>query len=149
LFLTVLLGFKGKAKYLNDIKPTVYRKHSGGIWSSKNDHQKQVTLIENDIYIYQYISRQGLGTMKEYYLCEKVFLGIDKAFKNNFLRTNIQEKDKQLRYKEKQLKEKDEQLKEKDEQLKDVFNSYAYRIGRMITWFPRNIIIIMRKMYRA
>ena len=34
-FLISLLGNYGKAKFLNDIMPSLYRKHEGGIWSSK------------------------------------------------------------------------------------------------------------------
>ncbi|MFD1096329.1 glycosyltransferase family 2 protein [Salegentibacter chungangensis] len=39
-FLLSVLGGFGKAKFINNINPSVYRKHKGGIWTSKERVQK-------------------------------------------------------------------------------------------------------------
>lgn len=44
-FLFAFLGNYGKAKYMDYIKPSKYRKHPGGIWSSRMKEQKLLSKI--------------------------------------------------------------------------------------------------------
>jgi len=44
-FLLSLLGHYGNAKFLRDIKPAKYRKHQGGIWSTRNKKKKYLSKI--------------------------------------------------------------------------------------------------------
>jgi len=39
-FVTSLLGWYGKGKFLGEIRPAVYRKHSGGVWSLMEEKTK-------------------------------------------------------------------------------------------------------------
>jgi len=44
-FLLSLLGHYGKAKFLKELKPAKYRKHQGGIWSTRNKEKKFLSKI--------------------------------------------------------------------------------------------------------
>ena len=58
-FLASLLGGFGKGKYLGLIQPAVYRKHSGGIWSSLSDISKLRARIVTSFYMAGYYQRTG------------------------------------------------------------------------------------------
>ena len=67
-FLLSLLGHYGKAKFLGDIKPAKYRKHQGGIWSTRNKKKKYlskiITFRELSLF---YLSRQNKELYKFYF----------------------------------------------------------------------------------
>jgi glycosyltransferase involved in cell wall biosynthesis len=46
LFLTSILGLYGKGKYL-DFNGANYREHNGGVWSSRNQFQKELIMIND------------------------------------------------------------------------------------------------------
>lgn len=52
--MTSVLGTYGKAKYLSDIKPSVYVHHPGGIWTSKTRENKLFGSINAKINLYRY-----------------------------------------------------------------------------------------------
>lgn len=57
-FLTFLLGFHGKAKYLKNIKPAFYRLHPGSIWSSLSYNRQKVNRAITFQYIIKYLIRK-------------------------------------------------------------------------------------------
>jgi glycosyltransferase involved in cell wall biosynthesis len=58
-FLCSLLGNYGKAKFLDDIKPSAYRMHTGGSWSLQQDDKKKMTLLLSYFWLWQYYARIG------------------------------------------------------------------------------------------
>jgi hypothetical protein len=67
-FLVSLLGSYGKGKYLTTIHPAAYRRHEGGIWSSKTDQDKKITLITTFYWLSQYYKRIGKNDFARSYL---------------------------------------------------------------------------------
>jgi len=62
------LGLYGKGKWLGDlILPSVYRVHSGGIWSSKNEEEKLFISSNTCFWIYQYYKRIGKEEYANYW----------------------------------------------------------------------------------
>jgi glycosyltransferase involved in cell wall biosynthesis len=58
--LTVLLGEYGGNKYMNNILPAVYRKHDGGVWSSKTTYEQMKMVVEtNRVLIAHFEERQN------------------------------------------------------------------------------------------
>jgi glycosyltransferase involved in cell wall biosynthesis len=55
--LTAFLGQFGKGKYMPDIKPAVYLRHSGGIWSSFSEKEKAASKLNSYFWMYQYFKR--------------------------------------------------------------------------------------------
>jgi glycosyltransferase involved in cell wall biosynthesis len=53
-FLFCLLAQFGRAKYLNNIEPSVYRIHNSGIWSSKSLKEKYFTSLNSMIVYHKY-----------------------------------------------------------------------------------------------
>jgi GT2 family glycosyltransferase/Flp pilus assembly protein TadD/glycogen synthase/SAM-dependent methyltransferase len=62
-FLTSLLGFFGKGKYMADIAPAAYRKHPGSIWSSLDELTKLLRSGSTRVWLHRYYRRLG---QKEY-----------------------------------------------------------------------------------
>lgn len=58
-FLSSLLGTYGKGKYQNEIEPSSYRMHTGGVWSLKNNAHKKMTLLFSYFLMWQYYARIG------------------------------------------------------------------------------------------
>lgn len=58
-FLISMLGMHGKAKYQPEIKPSVYRRHSDGVWSSKSPGTKHKYQSKTFIYLYKFHKRIG------------------------------------------------------------------------------------------
>lgn len=58
-FIFSILGCSGAAKYLSDIKPSIYRLHSDGVWSSINHFQKRLKSINTYYWMSRYYSRIG------------------------------------------------------------------------------------------
>jgi len=58
-FLFSLLGSYGKGKYLDDINPAVYRRHTGGIWSMITLEEKSISSITTLFWLAQYYLRIG------------------------------------------------------------------------------------------
>lgn len=56
-FVISLLGFHGGAKYLNGIKPSAYRQHSGGIWSGSGQNKQCLDVISNSYWLAIYYGR--------------------------------------------------------------------------------------------
>jgi hypothetical protein len=44
---------------MDDIEPSAYRMHDGGIWSLKTETQKKMTLLSSYFWIWQYYERIG------------------------------------------------------------------------------------------
>jgi glycosyltransferase involved in cell wall biosynthesis len=58
-FLFSLLGQYGSGKYLADIKPAVYRVHSGGVWSSISEAQKNAQRMNTFYWLAEYYGKNG------------------------------------------------------------------------------------------
>ncbi|MGM0477964.1 MAG: glycosyltransferase family 2 protein [Bacteroidota bacterium] len=74
-----LLGNYGKYHYHQDIKPAVYRVHSGGVWSSLNQKTKYLKLRATFIALRNYYEQKGDNEMVSYYT-HKVHLNKMKQF---------------------------------------------------------------------
>ena len=55
----LILGNYGSSHHHSDIKPSAYRVHGGGVWSSINDDEKIDAQINSWYWIYKYYSRIG------------------------------------------------------------------------------------------
>jgi glycosyltransferase involved in cell wall biosynthesis len=58
-FFISILGNYGSSHHHSDIKPSAYRVHGGGVWSSINDDEKIDAQINSWYWIYKYYSRIG------------------------------------------------------------------------------------------
>lgn len=59
---TILVGKLanfGKIRYINDIKPAVYRLHNGGIYSTKNYRERKEAIILCDLYLLNYYEQNN------------------------------------------------------------------------------------------
>lgn len=77
-FLTSLLGLFGKGKYLAQIKPAMYRKHSGGVWSLLSENQKVAAKLNSAFWMFQYFKRIDHPIGKKAYF-KKVGLLMNKS----------------------------------------------------------------------
>ncbi len=68
LFLWSLLGWAGKGKYLNNVLPSIYRKHVGGVHSSKSEAGKVVLAIRTHYALFSYYSRINQVEVSDYFL---------------------------------------------------------------------------------
>jgi glycosyltransferase involved in cell wall biosynthesis len=68
MFLVSLLGRHGKAKYMPEIEPAMYREHSGGVWSSLNLQKRTRAKIKTWNLMAQYFKRTGDKELYEFYL---------------------------------------------------------------------------------
>jgi len=59
IFQLVVLGKHGSSHFHNDISPSAYRIHSGGVWSSMDRLKKNQTAANNMYFIQLYFLRQG------------------------------------------------------------------------------------------
>lgn len=58
-FFSAVMGQYGKSKYHHEIKPAMYRVHSGGIWSSISDEERNDDHINSWFWMYKYFKRIG------------------------------------------------------------------------------------------
>lgn len=79
MFLMCLLGHFGAAKYHHDIKPAVFRVHTGGVWSSKPPTTQLDMRIMTRYWQYKYYSRVGDAEMAKYYKRQMVLAAIYRA----------------------------------------------------------------------
>lgn len=63
-----LLGAHGKGKYIQDIKPSVYRVHEGGIFSKKSNVVKMKMALITWAAFFAYYSRKGDKSLANYFL---------------------------------------------------------------------------------
>lgn len=66
-FMCSLLGGYGEAKFINSIKPAVYRCWGGGVWSSLDTPSKKLTQIKSFYHISQYYLEIGNQALCEYF----------------------------------------------------------------------------------
>jgi glycosyltransferase involved in cell wall biosynthesis len=59
-FLTCYLGLHGKCKYIADIKPSIYRQHSGGVWHKKNYEEKKRLYKKSREKLYDLFVEKGI-----------------------------------------------------------------------------------------
>lgn len=90
LFLISLLGRHGKAKYMPDIEPAMYREHSGGIWSSLNLQRRTRAKIRTWYVMSQYFKRIGDDDLYRYYL-KKASASTPALIKLSFLNRDFKE----------------------------------------------------------
>jgi glycosyltransferase involved in cell wall biosynthesis len=78
-FLVSFLGQFGGCKYLDDLEPSVYRIHDGGIWSTIEDERIRMEINANTwFWLYRYYSR--IGKQREASRCRRLYLeGISRA----------------------------------------------------------------------
>lgn len=76
------LAHFGKVRYLNEIKPAVYRVHKGGTYSSQNDNYKKFARLEYKIYLLEYYNKNNWDMD---YLQEKLFLTYITLFMNDII----------------------------------------------------------------
>jgi len=62
-FMTSLLGWYGKSKYMSEIQPAVYRVHAGGVWSLIGAKEQLESQLYTYLMLYKYYKRIG---KKEY-----------------------------------------------------------------------------------
>lgn len=67
LFMWSQLGFHGKGKYMPDIKPSMYRVHSGGVQSMASFRKKQDMLVETYSALFAYYRRLGNIELQDYF----------------------------------------------------------------------------------
>jgi glycosyltransferase involved in cell wall biosynthesis len=78
-FSTCMLGQFGKGKYMNDITPSVYRVHSGGIWSQKSRAEQVFLGMQIREALFTYFKKQNdyriaIFHRNSYYLRSILFL---------------------------------------------------------------------------
>lgn len=66
-FLLTLFGQYGGSHHHNDIKPAYYRVHSGGIWSSRNKQEQQLSTINTMYWSHSYYKRVGDEELSSYF----------------------------------------------------------------------------------
>ncbi|PKD16765.1 hypothetical protein APR41_08140 [Salegentibacter salinarum] len=69
-FLISLLGHFGKGKYLESIKPSTYRIHSGGIWSMISKEKKFLSKIQSLKTIAHYYGQNNQKELSKYFTTE-------------------------------------------------------------------------------
>ncbi|ENV85653.1 hypothetical protein F940_01880 [Acinetobacter radioresistens NIPH 2130] len=67
-FLISILGSYGKAHYHHDIKPTVYRVHSHGIWQSQNKKSRVEAQMNTFFWLYIYYQRIENIELSDFFL---------------------------------------------------------------------------------
>ena len=67
LFQIVLLGNYGSSHFHNDITPSAYRIHDGGVWSGMDRREKRQTAANNMYFIYLYFLRQDDEQLASYW----------------------------------------------------------------------------------
>ena len=66
-FLTSLIGHFGKGKYMTDIAPAAYRKHSASIWSSLDEAEKMFHSGGTRAWLSRYYNRIGQHQYADYF----------------------------------------------------------------------------------
>lgn len=66
-FFTSQIGHYGKSHFHSDIKPAVYRVHSGGIWSSLSEQDKYDSKVITFYWMYRYYCRLDDKELAAYY----------------------------------------------------------------------------------
>ena len=59
VFFSSIIGCHGKSKYLPDIKPSMYRQHNGGVFSTLSDSDRDIQQSLNFYWLYRYYRRIG------------------------------------------------------------------------------------------
>ncbi|NWO01557.1 MAG: glycosyltransferase family 2 protein [Idiomarinaceae bacterium] len=67
LFFISLIGQYGCSRFHNDIKPSIYRVHKGGVWSRANSKERMKSLANTFFWMSLYYSRVGDFQMSEFY----------------------------------------------------------------------------------
>lgn len=67
-FFTSILGEYGGSHYHNDIKPSAYRIHDGGVWSSVSKSERVDDTINTYFWMYRYYKRRGFNSLSSLYL---------------------------------------------------------------------------------
>lgn len=67
-FLISMLGLYGKSKFMDNIKPAVYRLHENATWSSKSAAEKNYMLANTFHWISKYHDRKGRKSTAMHYL---------------------------------------------------------------------------------
>lgn len=67
LFLWSLLGAYGKGKFIEDIEPSMYRMHEGGVFSEKTKKQKYEMALITDSLLFSYYSRIKNDELSKYF----------------------------------------------------------------------------------
>lgn len=92
-FLTSLLGQYGKGKFMEDVKPAIYRAHPEGVWSNLSQLHKLKRRLHFYFYITKYYNRLDYPSIRKYYI--KKF---DKLFEEYEELANESEEKYHLRY---------------------------------------------------
>lgn len=67
MFFLSLIGAHGDYKYHDDIRPAVYRKHEGGVWSSLSDDDRKYEIQNTKYWLYRYYRRIGKQDIASYF----------------------------------------------------------------------------------
>lgn len=98
IFMTVLLSRFGAGKYMNNIEPAVYRRHSGGIWSGKQIDERNYQNLNTYIYIYHYLRRtEGKDIAREFLMQTIVPHAYSIAPERQIIEARIAELERQLK----------------------------------------------------
>lgn len=81
-----LLGFHGKCKFLEGIKPSSYRLHSGGIWSLLDKRKQVKHLVETFLVIRQNINSRCENNVEILKLHDEVYINIFASFFKNAIK---------------------------------------------------------------
>ncbi|WP_075593929.1 glycosyltransferase family 2 protein [Pseudoalteromonas sp. PAB 2.2] len=71
-FLFVLCGEFGVGKFLEEIGPSAYRLHNGGIWSNKKSSMKSIKAAESYYWIAKYYERVGKKHFSSFFLFKSI-----------------------------------------------------------------------------
>lgn len=83
LFIISMLGLYGKYKFMPNIKPAVYRVHTGGVWSLKSELDKNKMLCTTAKQLRNYYTRIGDKEMANYH-SKKVLMYTVKTLNLSF-----------------------------------------------------------------
>lgn len=67
LFLACLYGAHGKSKFMDDIKPSLYRQHGNGIFTSLDPEQRKDIAVLNYYWLYRYYKRIKNSELSDFY----------------------------------------------------------------------------------
>lgn len=67
-FIFSLLGSFGKGKYMEDIRPAVYRLHQGSIWSSLSAKEQKINFLTTTYWLAQYYQRIGRDDYAQFFI---------------------------------------------------------------------------------
>lgn len=89
LFLWSLLGHYGAGKFMEEIKPSMYRLHEGGVFSMQNTKRRKEMWLKTSFALYLYYIRIDKKAFANYFIEKHIKAGIDLVGKRVLLKIMI------------------------------------------------------------